>query len=101
MSVSPWTDYLENFATYLNRGPAAAESGDRFSLGPDVTRPNCPIPEEEAWMVFELLGKASQAFDTKDSHRVGLLEVCRIARRRAHAGLHRHRFSKVENGPFP
>jgi len=95
MPVSPWAEYLENFVTYLNRGPSAVESGGRFRVGPDMPRPNCPLPEEEVWMVFELLGKASQTFDNKDLHRVGLLDMCQTIRRRAYKRTRRQRFTRT------
>ena len=91
MSDSPWSDYLEGCAAYLDSGRSAIERGGQLPTDPNLSRQDCPLPEDQAWIVLGLVAEASKALDEPVGGRLGLFEAChalssRVRQRRRHRG---------------
>jgi hypothetical protein len=63
MPVSPWADYLKRIAAYLNGSRDALESGGWPPEETVTPRPDCPLTQEQAWLIMDLVVEASGMLD--------------------------------------
>ncbi|GEM_PF-6336812 len=91
MSPSPWADYLDSFAAYLDQARAAIEEGTAAAPGEQAfRRPDGVVPAELAVRALELVAETERVILAGERRKVEILGARRKLEYRARTGIRRH-----------
>jgi len=89
VSPSPWADYLDSFAAYLDQARAAIEEGAAPG-GQALARPEGVVPAELAVRALELVTETQRIILAGERRKVEIIGARRKLEYRARTGVRRH-----------